>query len=303
MGYIMIKLKKVKRNQISILRELSSKSNSFNILNQDFFYIYDSLNFIEKFVFKRYVRFIFKDDILSGYIWYDSIENGTFYIKSFYLNDDFINSFKKTDFDLFLLKNEIDTILCSSDGKNVLKEFLNFLDFKPYDESIELIYNLDKYSSMNYDSTLKTESFKENTHEEIRCNIQNSVFHNENRTPLTLKDIYMEEEQDYYIPEASIFVKKDEKYIGYGQIIEDNESGMIVNVGILEEYRGNGYSKFLIDNLLLKSKELGFESIKIKTHKDNTVALNLYKSMGFIEEREIILWRYNKREHYKIANL
>ena len=78
---------------------------------------------------------------------------------------------------------------------------------------------------------------------------------------------------------------------------------MIVNVCILEEYIGNGYSKLLIDNLLLKSKELGFESIKIKTHKDNTVALNLYKSMGFIEEREIILWRYNKREHYKIANL
>ena len=60
MGYIMIKLKKVKRNQISILRELSSKSNSFNILNQDFFYIYDSLNFIEKFVFKRDVRFVLK---------------------------------------------------------------------------------------------------------------------------------------------------------------------------------------------------------------------------------------------------
>lgn len=293
----MIKLKKVKRSQIPTLREFCSKSISFNTLNQDFFYIYDSLNFIEKFVFKRDVRFIFKDDILRGYIWYDSIENGTFYIKSFYLDDDFINSFKKTDLDLFLLENEIDTVVCSNDGKNILKEFLKFLDFKTYDESIELIYDLDKYSYMNYDSTLKIESFKENTHEEIRCNIQNSVFHNENRTPLTLKDIYMEEEQDYYISGAGIFVKKDEKYIGYGQIIEDSESGMIVNVGILEEYRGKGYSKFLIDNLLAISRKLGFETIKIKTHKDNTVALNLYKSMGFAEEREIILWRYNKREH------
>lgn len=296
MEYYMIKLKKLKRNQISLLRKLNSKAKTFNTLNEDFFHIYDSLNFIEKLIFKRNLRFVLKDDILSGYIWYDSVEGGTFYLQGFYFNEDFINSFKKADFNLFLLENKIDTIICSSDGDVGLKEFLDYLDFKPYDESIELIYDLDKYSYDNHNNNLKLEIFEENTHEEIRCNIQNSVFHNENRTPLTLKDIYMEEEQDYYIPGSGIFVKKDEEYVGYGQIIRNEDSGTIVNVGILQDYRGNGYGKFLINSLLEKSKELGFKKIKIKTHKDNIVALNLYKSMGFIEEREIVLWRYNKKE-------
>lgn len=296
MGYDMIKLKKVKRNQISLLRKLSSEAMTFNTLNEDFFDIYDSLNFIEKLIFKRNLRFVFKDDTLSGYIWYDTVEGGTFYLQCFYLNEDFINSFKKDDFNFFILKNKIDTIICSGDGNSRLKKILDYLDFKPYDESVELIYDLDEYSYTNHSDNLKLEIFKENTHEEIRCNIQNSVFHNENRTPLTLKDIYMEEEQDYYIPRAGLFIKKDEEYVGYGQIIRNEYSGTIVNVGILKEHRGNGYGKFLINGLLEKSKELGFKKIKIKTHKDNIVALNLYKSMGFVEEREIILWRYNEKE-------
>ena len=292
----MIKLKKVNRNQMSLLRKLNSKAMTFNTLNEDFFHVYDSLNFIEKFVLKRNLRFLFKDHVLSGYIWYDTVEDGTFYIESFYFNEDFINDFKKDDFDFFILKNKIDTIICSSDGNPYLKKFLAYLDFKPYDESIELIYDLDDYSFNNNYDDIKLESFKENTHEEIRCNIQNSVFHNENRTPLTLKDIYMEEEQDYYISGAGLFIKKDEEYVGYGQIIKNEYSGTIVNVGILKEHRGNGYGKFLIDGLLKKSKELGFKKIKIKTHKDNIVALNLYKSMGFVKDREIILWRYNEKE-------
>lgn len=295
----MIKVKKVKENQISLLRELNSKSLDFNKLNKDIFHIYDSLNCIGKLIFKRNIRFILRDDVLSGFIWYNIIEKGTFYIKSFYLNDEFINNFSRPYFDIFISEYKINTIICSSDGKDILRKLLSSIEFEPYDESIELIYDLEKHSYINYDNNLKIEIFEENTHEEIRCNIQNSVFHNENRTPLTLKDIYMEEEQDYYIPDAGMFVKKGDEYIGYGQIIENDGIATIVNIGILSDYRGNGYSKFLIDNLLAKSMELNFKTIKIRTHKYNTVALNLYKSMGFKKEREIILWRYNNPSSIK----
>ncbi|MEW8956616.1 GNAT family N-acetyltransferase, partial [Clostridium sp.] len=134
------------------------------------------------------------------------------------------------------------------------------------------------------------ENFKESRHEELRCNIQNSVFHDENRIPLTLEDIFYEEKQNFYVKNGSIFIKANNKYVGYGQIILSNKEPLIVNVGILKEYRNSGLGCLLMKSLINKCKDLKFKDVRIRCYADNYTALNLYKKLGFKEENYMFNW-------------
>ncbi|WP_406541200.1 hypothetical protein [Clostridium ljungdahlii] len=55
---------------------------------------------------------------------------------------------------------------------------------------------------------------------------------------MTLEDIYFDEAQDYYFEKGAIFLKQNDEYIGYGQIVMENDIPVIVNFGILKEFRG-----------------------------------------------------------------
>jgi hypothetical protein len=77
------------------------------------------------------------------------------------------------------------------------------------------------FNSESVNESVNIELFKKGFHEQIRCNIQNEVFKNDSRIPLSIEDIYYDESQKYYYDEGSIFIKKANDYIGYGQIIMD----------------------------------------------------------------------------------
>ena len=52
-----------------------------------------------------------------------------------------------------------------------------------------------------------------------------------------------------------------------------------------EKHRGKGYSKqATIDTLLFGFKEIGLNKISLKVRERNTIAYNLYKKIGFIQE-------------------
>lgn len=87
---------------------------------------------------------------------------------------------------------------------------------------------------------------------------------------------------------------------GWFQVVEDN--GKIVgSVGIykiddeecelrkmylLEEYRGQGIGKRLIENALEKAKELGYSKITLQTNSLLKKAIPLYNKYGFKEDPE-----------------
>lgn len=57
-----------------------------------------------------------------------------------------------------------------------------------------------------------------------------------------------------------------------------------MNIVIAKKYRGKGYSKILLDNLLSFCKStLNLKSINLEVNVENTIAINLYKKYNFVE--------------------
>jgi ribosomal protein S18 acetylase RimI-like enzyme len=55
----------------------------------------------------------------------------------------------------------------------------------------------------------------------------------------------------------------------------------ILEIKVLDEYRGNGYSKFMLNWLEEETKRLGFSEIGLHVLGNNRVARNLYEQMGY----------------------
>lgn len=52
---------------------------------------------------------------------------------------------------------------------------------------------------------------------------------------------------------------------------------------IKKEYRGNKYSKYLLDESFKELKKIGIKKVFLEVDNENHVAYNLYKSYGFKE--------------------
>ena len=136
--------------------------------------------------------------------------------------------------------------------------------------------------------------FKEGEDEELRCKIQNSVFYDENRIPLSISDISDEEYEDYYINDLGVFIcKNDGQAIGYGQIILNNNEHTIVNLGVLKTYRHQGYGESLIKYLIELCYKNSIKNVFIKVERENINALSLYKKIGFKEYNPFVFWYKN----------
>jgi ribosomal protein S18 acetylase RimI-like enzyme len=133
-------------------------------------------------------------------------------------------------------------------------------------------------------------TLKRGKHEKIRCELQNSIFSNVERSPLTIQDIFMDEVQDYYVNDWCIFIKYNNCFVGYGQIIMNNNQPLIVNFGIRKEYRQRGLGDLLLTYLLNLLYDSGYREVKIKVNDDNTPAYELYRKKGFIVIEEYKTW-------------
>ena len=52
---------------------------------------------------------------------------------------------------------------------------------------------------------------------------------------------------------------------------------------IKKEYRGNNYSKYLLDESFKELKKIGIKKVFLEVDTENHIAYNLYKSYGFKE--------------------
>lgn len=66
--------------------------------------------------------------------------------------------------------------------------------------------------------------------------------------------------------------------------IKDDTSSWLGSIGVLPEYRRNGYGRALLKTFIEECVEKGSRKIGLNTHPDLVAARNLYESMGFIEE-------------------
>jgi len=88
------------------------------------------------------------------------------------------------------------------------------------------------------------------------------------------------------VPPHGIYylLELEDGIIGMGALHQIREkTGEIKRMYIRPAYRGKGYGKALLQQLLQKAKEFGYHAIYLDSARFMTAAQHLYRSFGFIE--------------------
>lgn len=284
---------KLNKKDIGYFRKINKENSKFNRYNKDFFRIYDGSNFARQLIMRRKVYLLKSNDDFLGYLWVNSIGNEDCLINSF-------NVLKKErelePYQILLTSlNKVKNIryYCQNNGYNF--DILDKLGFIKKQGKLKL--KLDNINNIPAIISNDTEFVlcRKKLDTRLRCEIQNEIFNSASRSPLSIDDIRFDENQSYYFEQGAIFVKKDNNYIGYGQLIFENNMPFIVNFGILQKYRGLGYGRVLLEHFIRIAKYNDLNEIFIKVNSDNKIALNLYENIGFKKYEEKYYFELNRK--------
>lgn len=287
----MYKIANLNRRNFQLLKKIESMKNNFNILNESYFDIYDKSNFTQRFSLRRRVKLLLCDDHIAGYIWHQEKDSKKVSVCSMYVAD---NYDQISGYSLLVnnLPYKIISYVCAKNNYN-----FGILENIGFDRISGTLHMINKISGIHdYESKpfIEFEPFIKNSQEELRCNIQNAVFQSNDRVPLNIEDIFFDEMQNYYIDDGAIFIKYKDQYIGYGQIIMENNIPTIVNFGIIKEFREKGFGQEFMKYLLNLIYRKGYNEVKIRVNANNYSAINLYTKMGFKTESEQYEWQLYK---------
>jgi hypothetical protein len=253
----MYKNVKLNKKYIEYFRKMNEENKKFNELNKDFFDSYDRCNFAQQLIIRNKVYLLKFEDNFLGYLWINSNDKKNYVINSFNVQTNekelepyqfLINS---------LMKKSTISYYCQNNGYNF--DILEKLGFVKKEGKLQL--KLDNISQFEASVNSNTEfvNCKKGIDGALRCKIQNEIFSSTGRIPLNVEDIYFDENQSYYFEQGAVFIKKDDNYIGYGQIIFEHNKPVIVNFGILKKYRGHGYSRELLQHLIIIAKNNNYD--------------------------------------------
>lgn len=290
----MYKLVNLSNKNLDKFKKLNNARKEFNFFNKDFFEDYYSCNFIQKYFMKKNVKLLAHSNKVIGYVWYDQGITGDHSIESMYVvnNPEYIDGYKELISHVEGFRTSRLVYLCEQ--TEFTGSILKDAEFLGKDGAYLMSLSLKNYfHKENGKDDLSFYQLVVEKDESMRLEMQNEVFKSPTRIPLTLDDVFFDEDQDYYYDKGAIFLKKLDKYVGYGQIIFENQWPFIVNLGILPEFRGNGYSRILLNHLLGIIKNQKHDKVYLKVDISNKNAVNLYKSTGFIIEKEF--FNFEKR--------
>lgn len=287
------------KKNISEFQKLNEIRQNFNDLNEDFFAYYSKCSFAGQSMMRRKVKLLKNDNSYSGFIWIEN-SRGIYKIKSLF-------SENKTELEAYeaLLSEHLKcnkfTYSCKSNDYNF--KILEKLGFCRVDGEIEFCLSdrdfakaISKNVEMPKDN-LEIKPFIPGKDENLRCRIQNEIFDNAERVPLCIEDIIYDISRSHYVQNGSFFLFKGSECIGYGQIIISDGFPYIVNFGIIEDFRGHGYSKVLLAHLLKKIREKGYRSARLTVKSGNITAMNLYEGFGFKRISETYNWELVRSSH------
>lgn len=300
----MVMLEKLTLNNMNTFKEVYFKNFNENSYDKDFFRCYDSQNFLFKFLYRKSIRLIKIEDQYVGYIWFDSSDGNYVKVWALYIDKKYISLVDEFTLSYFnnsmLSYEEIDNIqnsmiLSKLGFKKINYTLLLRMDLKNYinkDLNYGILSKLKLNEIINSEDNLdfhirKLVSGKD---EILRCNMQNDIFAQVNRNPLSLEDIYADMNQDYFLQDLCFFGVLNNKNIGYGQIIFNRNMYTIVNFGIVSKFRGFGLSKLLLNNIIIAAKNYGIDDLFIRVDSDNIKAINLYRWIGFKDTDIIAIW-------------
>ena len=83
-----------------------------------------------------------------------------------------------------------------------------------------------------------------------------------------------------------LLYKEDNNSVGYVFAKRIDEGYLLDGLYVLESFRNKGIAKKLLNEIIKEINLMGEYKIFIKVLKENIVAYNLYKSLGFIIQKE-----------------
>lgn len=78
-----------------------------------------------------------------------------------------------------------------------------------------------------------------------------------------------------------IYLTEGGNQVGSLVLIYNENTASIFSVEVLNKHRGKGYGKKLVVEAINRAKSKGSYVLELNTETDNTVANNLYQSLGF----------------------
>jgi ribosomal protein S18 acetylase RimI-like enzyme len=285
----MVFLEKLSLLNMTHFRKLYNKSEDAYICDKSFFEIYDEESFIIKYIIRKQIKLFKVKNEYVGYIWYEyPSDKGFSNIYSIYLKDEYLDLINTKILSLFDIRTFKFDMLANSKASYIMKR----LNFNINSKNILMKMRTSNFSNkFERNGEVFFKHFKEGQDEELRCKIQNSVFNDKNRIPLSVEDVYREEEEEYYIKDFSVFVCNNKgQAIGYGQVIFNKGIHTIVNLGILNDYRKQGYGEMLVKYLIELCYKNSIKDVYIRVEKDNLKALTLYNKVGFREHQSFVSW-------------
>lgn len=309
----MVLLERLSSNNFENFKSLNLERFNQDNYDKNFFEYYENEKFFFKIFLKKFVKlFIYEKEVI-GYIWYEvpveiPVRVWSLYIKPKYidlLSSDILNSFNNTILSYETSDNKMNNLMLLKLGfKKVKPSVLMSMTLEKYSKEKQidklindLTYNNNLLVKFNFlyntnitRLNISIEKVILNKDEELRCKIQNSIFSASTRIPLEVQDIENDIEQDYYIEDLSLFIKLNNVAIGYGQIIYNRDMYTVVNFGLINEFRGYGFGKILLDYLIKSAKSMNIDELFIRVEENNYNALKLYSWIGFTPKSIINKW-------------
>ncbi|PKK39253.1 hypothetical protein ABB02_01485 [Clostridiaceae bacterium JG1575] len=126
----------------------------------------------------------------------------------------------------------------------------------------------------------------------LRVRVQNEVFQNKNRIPLTLSEVLAQARFSSYNPDLALLLEQGDHPVGYGQIVHQGQQEVLVNFGIVPEARGQGFGRILLRELLHRAHRMEVTCVYLEVRGDNEAAIALYQEEGFssLYESAVFLW-------------
>lgn len=174
-------------------------------------------------------------------------------------------------------KREVEKILLLSDHNSISGlEFIKTIGAKHAHSEYEMFLKKDADKNLSVNNVVLRKATNEDARE---IAWQNSIYFNEE---FKEEQIFMPEEEE----KSGMFIymaEVDNKIVGKVHLSIEDTIGGIYGVGVLPEYRGQGYGREIITGAVEKLKERNLGNVTLQVEAKNSNALNLYKSCGFVE--------------------
>ena len=256
----------------------------------DFYKYYNNQSFVAKYFVKKFVKLIKYDNKYIGYMWTDVPTSKSTKISDMFLKEEYIHFFNEKV--PLIFKSSL--VLYEGYEDAYTRCLINSMKMNKIRVTNLMMLNVKNFNPERRVTNATFKSYELGKDEELRCKLQNEIFNEDNRIPLNLDDIKYDIKQEYFLKDLCVFIKVRNKAIGYGQIIFNRGVNLIVNFGIIDGYRHEGYGRELLIRLVDMAKKANIGELYIRVDNNNFNAKKLYSSVGFREVGDLCSWIWAK---------